>query len=159
MATDVPCRGFTVAPEPNSRGPCWDQTPPLRVQIHAPPSLLWSRNPPTMAVFPSAERETDDPCFAGPNVSEATNFGPCCDQTPALLVQIHEAPRLPLSELPPMMTVLPSAEMATEVPCCAAPAASEPTSFGPCWVQRLPLLVQIHADPWWLSNASRSSPA
>ena len=48
-----------TAPEPTSLGPCWVQTPPLLVQTHTAPAELLSLDPPTMAVLPSAERDTE----------------------------------------------------------------------------------------------------
>ena len=57
---------FPTAPVPTSLAPCWVQTPPLRVQTHAAPASPLSQRPPTMAVLPSAERETDWPCARFP---------------------------------------------------------------------------------------------
>src|SRR5450759_5207168 len=100
-----------------------------------------------MAVLPSAERDTERPWLAAPTAPEPTSLVPCWVQTPALLVQTHAAPALPLSEYPPTMAVLPSAETDTETPWPAFPTAPEPTSLAPCWVQTPPLLVQTHAAP------------
>ena len=52
-----------------------------------------------------------------------------------------------LSEIPPTITVLPSADNASEEPCRAFPTAPAPTSLLPCWVQTGPLRVKIHAAP------------
>src|SRR5688572_9724271 len=46
-----------------------------------------------------------------------------------------------------MITVFPSAEIATELPWYALPIAPEPTSFGPCCVHKPTSRVQIHAAP------------
>src|SRR3954466_13868094 len=59
-ATPMPCPAFPAAPVPTSLAPCV-QTPSLRVQIHAAPTLLLV-SPPTIAVLPSAEIETDTAC-------------------------------------------------------------------------------------------------
>src|SRR5450759_773329 len=114
--TEAPCKALPTAPEPTSLGPCWVQTPPLRVQTHAAPTLLLSAYPPTMAVLPSVERDTDQPCSAVPTAPEPTSFGPGWVQTPPLLVQTHAAPTPPLSTSPPTMAVVPSAERDTEWP-------------------------------------------
>ena len=53
--------------------PCWLHTPPERVNTHAAPTPLLSSGPPTMAVFPSPESETESPCPARP-------IGACADQ-------------------------------------------------------------------------------
>ena len=106
-----------TAPEPTSLGPCWVQTPPLLVQTHAAPAILLSPNPPTRAVLPSAERDTEVPWNAAPTASEPTSLGPCWVQAPPLRVQIHTAPAELLSPNPPTMAVLPSAERDTETPC------------------------------------------
>src|SRR5438309_1502711 len=86
-----------------------------------------------MAVFPSAERDTETPCAAFPTAPEPTNLAPCCVQTPPLLVQTHAAPAALLSRFPPTMAVLPSAERDPETPCAAFPTAPVPNNFGPCW--------------------------
>src|ERR1700680_3771531 len=114
---------------------CWVQTPPFLIQTHALPP------PPTSAVSPLADRDTEMPCCLTPTVSEATSLFPCCVQTSPCLVQIQTAPTSLLSCGPPIMAVLPSAESATESPCCESnPPAPEPTSPGPCWVQPPPAL-------------------
>src|SRR5450759_2837965 len=105
------------------------------VLTHAAPTGPLSPNPPTMAVLPSAERDTEMPCSAIPTAPEPTSLVPSWVQTPALLVQTHAAPAAPLSYSPPMMAVLPSAERDTEKPWCAPATAPEPTSLVPCWVQ------------------------
>ena len=75
--TEPPCRASPTAPEPTSLGPCWVQMPPLLVQTHAAPTLLLSLGPPTRAVLPSAERDTEWPCSAFPTAPEPTSLGPC----------------------------------------------------------------------------------
>ncbi len=130
--TEMPWRSSRrTAPEPTSLGPCWVQTPPLRVHTHAAPAPLLSRDPPTRAVLPSAERDTRPPWPAVPTAPEPTSLGPCWVQTPPLRVHTHTAPATPLSLSPPTRAVLPSAETDTRV-CWAAPTAPEPTSLGPC---------------------------
>src|ERR1019366_4027895 len=117
------------------------------VKTHADPALKLSLSPPTMAVLPSSERDTEMPWLAIPTAPEPTSLVPCWVQTPPLLVQTHAAPA-PLSGIPPMMAVLPSPERDTEAPCNRNdPCAPEPTSLAPCWVQTPPLLVQTHAAP------------
>src|SRR5450759_1741779 len=116
------------------------------MKTHAAPALLLSTGPPTMAVLPSAERDTDTPWLAVPTALEPTSLVPHWVQAPALLVQTHAAPAPLLSPPPPTMAALPSKERDTELPCRAFPTAPEPTSLV-CWVQALPLLVQTHAAP------------
>src|ERR1043165_3349675 len=72
--------------------PCCVHTPPLRVNTHAapiPPSSLFA---PTMAVLPSADNATEDPCAASPAAPVPTNLFPCCDHTPPLRVNTQAAP-------------------------------------------------------------------
>src|ERR1019366_270900 len=88
------------------------------VKTHADPALKLSLSPPTMAVLPSPERDTEAPCNRNdPCAPEPTSLAPCWVQTPPLLVQTHAAPTKPLSLTPPTMAVLPSAERHTEMPC------------------------------------------
>jgi hypothetical protein len=61
METARPCCAFPTASNPTSLVPCWVQTPPLLVQTQAAPAKLLSVNPPTMAVSPSAEMDTELP--------------------------------------------------------------------------------------------------
>src|SRR6516165_7610838 len=99
-----------------------------------------------MAMLPSADNATDMPWQALPIASLPTSFLPCCVQTPPpLRVNTHAAPVLPLSDHPPTMAVLPSAESATDMPWRAFPTAPVPTSFLPCCVQVPPLRVNTHA--------------
>jgi hypothetical protein len=65
------------------------------------------------------------PC-ACPTAPEPTSFVDCWVQTPPFRVQTHAAPPPLLSLGPPTMAVLPSAEMATELPWEALPTAPEP---------------------------------
>src|SRR5262249_36358695 len=151
-ATDVPRR--PTAPVLTSLF-CCVQTPPLRVNTHAAPvaprpkgacrSHRLSPGPPTIAVFPSEDNATDVPWRALPPASLPTSFLPCCVQTPPLRVNTHAAPVLLLSDHPPTMAVLPSAESATDMPWRSFPTAPVPTSFLPCWLQALPLRVNTHA--------------
>jgi hypothetical protein len=64
-ATDVPCPAFPLALIPTSLFPCWLQTPFVRVNTHAAPAAALLERPPTSAVFPSAERATEEPCRTG----------------------------------------------------------------------------------------------
>src|SRR5215831_10670544 len=150
-ATDVPRRA--TAPVLTSLF-CCVQTLPLRVNTHAAPvaprpkgadrSHGLSPGPPKIAVFPSADNATDMPWRALPAASVPTSFLPCCVQTPPLRVNTHAAPALPLSDHPPTMAVLPSADNATDMPWRAFPTAPLPTSFLPCCVQVPPLRVNTH---------------
>jgi hypothetical protein len=118
--TEPPANAPVSASEPTSLGPCWAQTPLLRLQIHA--TLLLPLTPPTMAVLPSAERDTEEPWWLFPSASEATSLGPCWLQTPPLRAQIAADPADPISTLEllspgaPTMAVLPSADRDTEEP-------------------------------------------
>src|SRR5262249_8217603 len=103
-----------------------------------------SLGPPTMALLPSADNATDMPWQALPTASLPTSFLPCCVQTPPLRVNTHAAPVLPLSDHPPTLAVVPSAESATDMPWRAFPTAPVPTSFLPCCLQVLPLRVNTH---------------
>src|SRR6266581_572877 len=60
-ATDMPWRALPAAPVPTSLFPCCLQTPPLRVNTHAPSV----RHPPIRAVLPSPDRATDIPWPSG----------------------------------------------------------------------------------------------
>src|SRR6266511_727777 len=104
-ATEAPCSAPPTAPEPTSLVPCWVQTPPLLVQTHAAPAPLLSPCPPTKAVLPSAESDTDWPCKEVPSAPKPTRLVPCWVQTPPLRVQTHAAPALLLSLTPPTMAV------------------------------------------------------
>src|SRR3981081_2088596 len=98
-----------------------------------------------MAVLPSADSETELPCWAAPTAPAPTSLLPCWVQTPPLRVNTHAAPVLLLSDHPPTMAVLPSADSATDMPWRALPTAPAPTSFLPCCVQTPPLRVNTHA--------------
>src|SRR5262245_7353036 len=150
-ATDVPRR--PTAPVLTSLF-CCVQTPPLRVNTHAAPvaprpkgacrSHRLSPGPPTIAVFPSEDNATDVPWRALPTASLPTSFLPCCVQTPPLRVNTHAAPVLLLSDHPPTMAVLPSAESATDMPWRSIPPAPVPTWFLPCRPQARTLRVNTH---------------
>src|SRR5215475_8450070 len=77
--------------------------------------------PPKIAVLPSADSATDMPWLALPIASVPMSFLPCCVQTAPLRVKTHAAPVLLLSDQPPTMAVLPSAESATDIPWRAFP--------------------------------------
>src|SRR5215475_11244002 len=151
-ATDVPTRA--TAPVLTSLF-CCVQTPPLRVNTHAAPvaprpkgadrSHRLSPGPPKIAVLPSADNATEMPWLALPPASVPTSFLPCCVQTPPFRVNTHAAPVLLLSDHPPTIAVLPSADSATDIPWRAFPTAPVPTSFLPCCIQTLPLRVNTHA--------------
>src|ERR1043166_1579865 len=145
--TDSPCSAAPTAPVPTSFAPCWLHTPAVRVNTHAAPAFALSTFPPTTAVFPSAESETEHPWFAMPTASAPTSFVPCCLQPLLLLVYTHTAPTPWLSKFPPTTAVFPSADSATASPCCANPTAPVPTSFVPCWLHTPALRVKIHAAP------------
>src|ERR1017187_3028946 len=104
-----------------------------------------------MAVFPSRDIDTDWPWNVLPILPLPTSFGPCCFQIVPIRANTQTAPTLPLSHRPPMMTVFPSPDSATEVPCSTYAlvfrAAPVPTNFDPCWVQVLPLRVNTQAAP------------
>ena len=121
--TERPCCAAPVAPEPTSLLPCWVQTPPLRVNIHAAPMLPLSLSPPTMVVLPLEDSETERPCSAPPIAPVPTSLLPCWDQTLALRVKTHTAPMFPSSANPPTMAVLPSEDRETELPCSATPSS------------------------------------
>src|SRR6185437_5610860 len=58
-ATDSPCCARPTLPVPTSFDPCWVHTPPLRVNTQTAPWLSLSREPPVMAVLPSADSATE----------------------------------------------------------------------------------------------------
>jgi hypothetical protein len=85
-----------------------------------------------MAVLPSADKATELPWKEEPELFVPTNLPPCWLQVLPLLVYTQAAPRPPLSDGPPTIAVLPSADRETEIPCCAPPTLPVPTSFEPC---------------------------
>src|SRR5450759_983023 len=94
--TDLPWNALPTAPVPTSLLPCCVHTPPERVNTHAAPAVPLSKYPPTIAVLPSAEMETDQPCFGIPTAPVPTSLLPCCVHTPPESVNTHAAPALPL---------------------------------------------------------------
>src|SRR2546423_550024 len=154
-ATDVPWQALPTASVPTSFLPCCVQIPPLRVNTHAAPVLLLSDHPPTLAVFPSAERATDMPWRASPTAPLPTSFVPCCVQSspprpathppqppPLRLTPQPAPPGRPTADRsrsallgpgPPTIAVFPSADRATDMPWLVLPAAPVPTSLGHCW--------------------------
>src|SRR5436853_544809 len=114
--TARPCWEAPTDPLPTSLLPCWVQIPPLRVKTHAAPTKPLSAYPPTMAVLPSADSETDLPCSAAPVAPKPTSFPPCWVHLPPLRVKNHVAPAYPLSPDPPITAVFPSADKATAWP-------------------------------------------
>src|SRR5450756_67842 len=106
-----------------------------------------SVNPPTMAVLPSPDSATDQPCWVPPIAPVPTSLLPCWLHTPPLRVKTHVAPNDPLSANPPTVAVLPSDDSATERPWKAAPTAPVPTSLLPCWLHTPLLRVKTHVAP------------
>src|SRR5437588_619561 len=100
-----------------------------------------------MAVFPPPESATELPCPACPTAPVPTSRPPCWVHTPPLRVNTHPAPAMLLSAQPPTSAVLPSADSATEIPCCAFPVVPVPMSLPPCWVHVPPLRVNTHTAP------------
>ena len=145
--TELPCIALLVAPLPTSLLPCWVQVPAFREKTHAAPALLLSKIPDKIAVFPSAERETDQPWPELPVPPVPANLLPCCVHTPAERVKTHAAPTQLLSSSPPKIAVFPSAERETDLPCCALPIAPLPTSLLPCCVHTPAERVKTHAAP------------
>src|SRR5262249_11156367 len=113
-ATELPWRLVPAPPLPTSLPPCCGHTPPLRVDNPAAPPDLLPPGAPTMAVLPPEESATEKPCWAlFPAAPVPTSLGPCWVHTPPLRVNTHTAPAWVLSNAPPTMAVLPSAETAT----------------------------------------------
>jgi len=140
-ATLLPKRPFVPSSEPPvSFGPCWVQVDPERVNTHAAPTCLpavSSLMPPIRAVFPSAESATPMPNWPSPCSPPPVSFGPCWVQVDPERVNTHAAPSIGLpcgsSPIPPISTVLPSAEIATLVPASLpGPVSSLGTSLLPC---------------------------
>src|SRR5262249_39706278 len=122
---------------PVSLPPCCVQVLPERPKIQTAPTPAESWGPPTMAVLPSPERPTLLPCAGRPEPLLPTSLA-CWVHTPVLRVKIQAAPFWLLSAYPPTITVLPSPEMPTEVPCSTwEPTDPLPTSFA-CSSHELP---------------------
>src|ERR1017187_9588432 len=158
-ATDIPCSALLTAPVPKSLPPCWFHTLPERVYTQAAPAVVLSVGPPTMAVFPSADRATDIPCSALLTAPVPKSLPPCWFHTPPVRVSTQAAPALLLSPGPPTMAVFPSADNATERPCPAPPAATVPTSLSPCWFHTPPVRVYTQAAPAGLGVSGARPPA
>src|SRR5262249_60559709 len=92
-----------------------------------------------MAVSPSADSATDMPWQAFPTPPVPTSLFPCCVQTPLLRLNTQAAPVFPLSDHPPTIAVLPSADSATDMPWRALPTAPVPPNWFPCRLQPPPL--------------------
>jgi len=138
MATASPnSRAEATASVPTSLSPTWLQTPSVRLKIQTAPAPFLSLYPPTMAVFPSPEIATAKPKAGSPTASAGISLLPCWLQEPFVRVKIHALP-MPESALPPTMTVLPSAEIATAPPWLAAHMAPVPTSLLPCCLHGAP---------------------
>ena len=129
---------------PVSLGPCWLHMPPERVNAQAAPTPEASPGPPIIAVLPSAERDTDEPCLEAIEAPDPYNLLPCWLQLPAVRTNTQEDPLPPRSPSPPTMAVLPSAEIATEEPCWAY-KPPVPTSLLPCWLHMHPVRINIQA--------------
>src|ERR1035441_3275073 len=157
-ATELPCHAPPTAPVPTSLPPCWPQTPPKRVYTQAAPAVVLSVGPPTMAVFPSADRATDIPCSALLTAPVPKSLPPCWFHTPPVRVYTQAAPALLVSPGPPTMAVFPSADNATERPCPAPPAATVPTSLSPCWFHTPPVRVYSQAAPAGLGLSAAGRP-
>jgi hypothetical protein len=56
------------------------------MKTHAAPAFELSVFPPTMAVLPSADSATEEPCWAFPTAPLPTSLLPCWVQTPPLRV-------------------------------------------------------------------------
>src|SRR5437016_6132048 len=95
-----------ITPVPTSFS-SWVQVVPLRVYTHAAPMTPLSTGPPTMAVLPSEDSETEVPWLAAPIAPMPTSLS-CWVQVVPLRVHTHAAPMPLLSLGPPMMAVLPS---------------------------------------------------
>src|SRR5208282_4323952 len=98
-----------------------------------------------MAVFPSAESDTEKPWFAAPIAPVPTSFA-CWFHIPPERAYTHAAPTPLSSPKPPTMAMFPSAESEVELPSPAAPIAPVPTSFA-CWLHVAPERVKTHAAP------------
>ena len=147
IATEMPWRAAPTAPLPTSLPPCCDHAPPLRTNTHAAPAPELSEGAPAIAVSPSAEIATDLPCQATPTAPVPASLPPCCVQAPSPRVNTHAAPALAASAHPPRMAVFPSAEIATEAPCWAAPTAPLPTSLVPCWANCAAAACAMNTTP------------
>ena len=119
------------------------------MNTHVAPLPPCLRGPPTIAVRPSADRATEEPCHALPTVPVPTN--PFCRvQTPPLRPNTATVPAPSCNGGSPTRAMLPSADRATEGP------KREPTSltsFAPCWDQpdwaagikpRRSVIVRVH---------------
>src|SRR5262249_17465366 len=99
---------------------CCVQTPPLRVNTHAAPAAPRPNGtdrsqgsppgPPRKAFFPSAEKPRATPCPPLPPSPPLSRSSTLSAQIPPLRVNTHAAPVLLLSDQPPTMAVLPSAD-------------------------------------------------
>src|SRR5690349_7588700 len=118
----------------------------VKENAHAAPSPS-SVGPPKSTVLASEDSATLKPSSAPAVASLPTSLGPCWLQTEPARVYSHAAPRSLLSWPPPTKAVFPSADSPTANPCAAAPLASLPTSFVPCWAQVAPDRVYAHAAP------------
>lgn len=109
--------------------------------------LVLSVVAPEIIVLPSALIATENPCALSISPPVATNLFPCCVQIPPLRVNTHTAPWELLSSLAPKIAVFPSALIATDLPCDAAPTFPVPTNLVPCWLHTPAVRVKTHAAP------------
>src|SRR5262249_1725630 len=107
-ATEAAKAGAPLIPLGMSVACCVQVPLPLRVNTSAVTIRLSSGGAPTMAVLPSPDRPTDQPCSDCGLTAVPTSLAPCC-QVPLLRTNIHAAPTRLLSLMPPTMAVLPSA--------------------------------------------------
>src|SRR5262249_1379860 len=99
-----------------------------------------------MAVLPSADSATEKPWKAPPTAPVPTSLPPCWLHTPPLRVNTNAAPALLLSFGPPAMAVLPSAEIATELPIVVAGVLKRGVTFC-CWLHVPPRRMKNRAAP------------
>src|SRR5579872_1383676 len=100
--------------------------------------------PPAATVVPSAESANELP---NPRVPVPMILDPDRFHVAFARLNAHRAPAPLLSPGPPTRTILPSAEIATELPCRAWPDAPPPTSLEPCCVQVPFALTKVQAAP------------
>jgi hypothetical protein len=94
--TDRPCStNVPMAPVPTNFA-CWVHPFSERVYTHVAPVKSLSSEPPTIAVFPSPESETEVPCAAKPMMPVPTSFTCWVHRLPER-VYTHAAPARMLS--------------------------------------------------------------
>src|ERR1700741_2236591 len=104
-ATELPWSALPIEPVPTSFS--WVHPPPERVNTQDAPIFPLSPGPPTMAVLPSLESETEKPCNTGlPIALEPTNLD-CWLHAPRERANTHTAPVAWPSDGPPIAAVSP----------------------------------------------------